>query len=122
MGTGTLKLTGLTGPRVLLHLSVRARTNTCARKHLSLSLSLKCVIREGPRQRTLQPAARLSGLTDITLPNQFVDYLNGVSESRSNRCSGAAVPCDTALTTYRHTAHPSPSVGARKLPVVDPTD
>ena len=28
-------------------------------------------------------------------------------------CSSAAVPCDTALTTYRPTAHPSSSVGAR---------
>ena len=35
-------------------------------------------------------------------------------------CSSAAVPCDTALTTYRPTAHPSSSVGARNLPVVDP--
>ena len=109
-----------TRPTASICARTRTHKNTCARKHLSVSLSLKCVITEGPRQRTLSARGRLSGLTDITLPDQFVDYLNGVSESRCNRCSGAAVPCDTALTTYRPTAHPSSSVGARKVPVVDP--
>ena len=74
-----------TRPTASICARTRTHKTTCARKHLSVSLSLKCVITEGPRQRTLSARGRLSGLTDITLPDQFVDYLNGVSESRCNR-------------------------------------